>query len=111
MHKTSAQLLRTFDSGGMGDTDVQTSGPSSAAISGLVCLTATRSPHSQTRRNTQSSASYAGEVCVGVKVASRYRQRSLPATDVYKTLDLGIYGARKDSNPTRLLDANFKSPK
>ena len=36
MHETSALLFRAADSGGMGDVDVSTSGPSSAAVWGLV---------------------------------------------------------------------------
>src|SRR5215467_3593128 len=36
MHEASALLFRAVNSGGMGGVDVSTSGPSSAAISGLV---------------------------------------------------------------------------
>src|SRR5580693_10543340 len=35
MHEASALLFRTVDSAGMGGADVSTSGPSSAAVSGL----------------------------------------------------------------------------
>ena len=36
MHEASALLFRVADSGGMGDVDVSASGPSSAAVWGLV---------------------------------------------------------------------------